>query len=224
MFLAVHSLKQARHPRVPNCTNKYSHNQEHKGSGAPAPPHFLFLWWHQIAIRVNEKQKNEDWLKERAYENRLIVMLFNSGVNPAYKRFGCPGQRVSALHLQYIDVVLVSVTSALQASESGCWLTNPLCTPHSYSSALLQLLTSIQNSPGGDLQSCQSDSTHLGCFGFCVTAGTTWRVIFPFMDYALISRFVCNSKCDGISKSGLWRTGWIYPMAKAGHEEWIHNM
>lgn len=64
-------------------------------------------------------------------------------------------------HCLYLGVILVPVTSVLQASESGRWLINPLCTLHSCSSALWQFLTSFQNSPDGDLQSWKNDSTSL---------------------------------------------------------------
>lgn len=102
----------------------------------------------------------------------------------------------------HLGVVLVPTISALQASESGCWLTNPLCTPHSCSFALWQLLTSVQNSPGGDLQSRQNSSTYLGWIfissfyihlGHFIIARTT-SSFSPLMDYALIFRSAYNSR------------------------------
>lgn len=118
----------------------------------------------------------------------------------------------------------------LPASESGCWLSNPLCTPHSCSSASWHLLTSFQNSPGGDLQSCHCDSVHLG-WTFKSTSLHQFYTLHHSGDY-----FRCHSPLHGLclnfqicirflydGKSGRWRPGRIY-MANAGLEEWIHNM
>lgn len=89
-----------------------------------------------------------------------------------------------------LEVVLLPMISALPPSESGCWLSNPLCTPHSCSSASRQWLTSFQNSLGGDLQSpTHPGSTPLpiSLAGF-VAVRTTPSFILTLMDYALISR------------------------------------
>lgn len=124
-------------------------------------------------------------------------------------------------HCVYLVVVLVPMISASQASESGCcWLTNPLCTPHSCSSAPWQLLTSVQKQSRW-WPTILPERLHTSWldlfipFGHFITVvGTVSSFIFPFMDYyALIFRSAYNSCAmesarvdyDGLDECILWQ-------------------
>lgn len=122
-----------------------------------------------------------------------------------------------------LGVVLLPMVSALPASESGCWLSNPLCTPHSCSSASKQWLTSFQNSPGGDLQSPNTSwldpFLHQSCE---LHREADYSKFHPHTHGLCLNFQICIwFLCDG--ERGLWRTGQTR-MANAGHEKQMHTM
>ncbi len=116
------------------------------------------------------------------------------------------------------------------SSLYSCWLSNPLCSPRSCSSACWQLCTSIQNSPGGDLQTCHCDSTPLGWTFWSASPHQSYRLHhvgnyfkFHFPSHGSCLNFPICIWFLYVGKSGLWRAGRMY-MPNTGHEEWIHNM
>lgn len=126
-----------------------------------------------VKLRVNEKgtKHNAIWFKCRPCSQTIWL---------TWPKF----ESVASI----LGVVLLPMISALPASESGCWLSNPLCTPHSCSSASRQWLTSFQNSPGGDLQSPTHPGSTPSVLRTPSRCGLLPSFILTLMDYALISR------------------------------------
>lgn len=151
-------------------------------------------------------------------------MLFHWCVSPVLKRWE---------RCVYPGLVLRTVNSAFQGSESGCWVINPLSVLHSTASLCGSCWLSFNsievvtyNFAGGGSHifdgkiyhsTLKSGSPH-NCRFYS-------KICFVFSMYGLHLYYICLQLLyDGGSRSGLWQTGCIYPRTNAGFEEWRRDI